>query len=60
MSFRFAPYTESHARDGRHRIERSDFDTWRMFLDWRHVATFAKRSDAREFIRDAKKLPRFS
>lgn len=51
MSFvRFAPYTESHERDGRHRIERRD-TSWDVFINWRHVGTFSKRSDARDFIR---------
>lgn len=60
---RFASYTESHARNGEHRIERGDVrraHTWNVFLCWRHVATFFKRSDARVFIREAKRVPRYT
>ncbi len=58
----FAPYTESHARNGEHRIERTDYrpHVWNVFLCWRHVATFFKRSDAREFIRAMKQTPRYA
>lgn len=53
---RFGPYTESHARDGASRIERQDeAGGWLVFVWWCHVATFFKRSDAREFIREAKR-----
>jgi hypothetical protein len=56
---RFAPYTESHARDGMHRIERGERDNeWRVFLYWRHVATFFLRRSAREFVREGKRTPR--
>jgi hypothetical protein len=54
VTFRFGPHTESHGRDGCHRIERQDELGWDVFIHWRHVATFFKRSDARVFIREIK------